>query len=413
EPGKALARFREDVHELPLFGLMFNDLIGSLLFVTVAMVVMMSVDPLITAVAIVPLIGLVAVSNIATRRVEIYRKASRAATGAVTGFISETFAAVQGVKIAGAETRLIRHFEQLNERRRVTSLKDRLFEEVLGSVFWNAGNLGTGLILLLAAQSLRSGSFTVGDFALFIFYIGFFTEATGFVGFLMARYKQAGVSVARMVRLLGGAPPEALIERGPVYAEEPLPEIPFEAKKASDRLDELRIEDLSYRYPSSGRGIEGVDLTVRRGSFTVIVGRVGSGKTTLLRTVLGLLPLDRGRIVWNGTHVAQPADFFVPPRSAYTAQIPRLFSMSLRENLLLGLPETHADLQRALRLAVLEDDVAALDGGLDTQVGPKGVKLSGGQIQRAAAARMFVRDAELLVFDDLSSALDVETEQQL
>ncbi|HMP39605.1 MAG TPA: ABC transporter ATP-binding protein [Roseiflexaceae bacterium] len=413
EPGKALARFREDVHELPLFGLMFNDLIGSLLFVTVAMVVMMSVDPLITAVAIVPLIGLVAVSNIATRRVEIYRKASRAATGAVTGFISETFAAVQAVKIAGAETRLIRHFEQLNERRRVTSLKDRLFEEVLGSVFWNAGNLGTGLILLLAAQSLRSGSFTVGDFALFIFYIGFFTEATGFVRFLMARYKQAGVSVARMVRLLGGAPPEALIERGPVYAEEPLPEIPFEAKKASDRLDELRIEDLSYRYPSSGRGIEGVDLTVRRGSFTVIVGRVGSGKTTLLRTVLGLLPLDRGRIVWNGTHVAQPADFFVPPRSAYTAQIPRLFSMSLRENLLLGLPETHADLQRALRLAVLEDDVAALDGGLDTQVGPKGVKLSGGQIQRAAAARMFVRDAELLVFDDLSSALDVETEQQL
>src|SRR5207245_368287 len=82
-------------------------------------------------------------------------------------------------------------------------------------------------------------------------------------------------------------------------------------------------------------------------------------------------------------------------------------------NILLGLAEDAVDLPGALQAAVLERDVAELGGGLDTLIGPRGVKLSGGQLQRAAAARMFVRDAELLVFDDLSSALDVETESLL
>jgi ATP-binding cassette subfamily B protein len=93
--------------------------------------------------------------------------------------------------------------------------------------------------------------------------------------------------------------------------------------------------------------------------------------------------------------------------------VPRLFSDSLRENILLGLPEQRVDLGKAIYQAVFEQDVAGLEHGLDTLVGPRGVRLSGGQVQRAAAARMFVRQPELLVFDDLSSALDVETEQSL
>jgi ATP-binding cassette subfamily B protein len=85
----------------------------------------------------------------------------------------------------------------------------------------------------------------------------------------------------------------------------------------------------------------------------------------------------------------------------------------LRDNILLGLPEDKVDLAGAIYSSVLEPDVAALEKGLDTLVGPRGIRLSGGQVQRSAAARMFVRDPELLVFDDLSSALDVETEQLL
>jgi ATP-binding cassette subfamily B protein len=133
----------------------------------------------------------------------------------------------------------------------------------------------------------------------------------------------------------------------------------------------------------------------------------------LLRSLLGLLSKDTGELLWNGQPISDPATFMTPPRCAYTPQVPRLFSESLRDNLLLGEPAKQANLSLAIHAAVLERDIAAMPDGLDTLVGARGVRLSGGQIQRAAAARMFARNAELLVFDDLSSALDVETERTL
>jgi ATP-binding cassette subfamily B protein len=178
-------------------------------------------------------------------------------------------------------------------------------------------------------------------------------------------------------------------------------------------LESLEILGLSYRYRGSETGIADVNLVLPRGSFTVVTGRIGSGKTTLLRALLGLLDPDEGEVYWNGRIVEDAASFFVPPRTAYTPQLPRLFSMSLRDNLLMGLERSDEQLAAALTSAVMEPDMAAMADGLDTKVGPLGVRLSGGQVQRTAAARMFVRRPELYVFDDLSSALDVETEKTL
>jgi ATP-binding cassette, subfamily B, bacterial len=100
----------------------------------------------------------------------------------------------------------------------------------------------------------------------------------------------------------------------------------------------------------------------------------------------------------------------VPPRTAYTPQVPQLFSETLADNILLGWP---GDLADAVRLAVMEDDVAEMPEGLETMIGSRGVRLSGGQLQRTAAARMFARRPQVLVCDDLSSALDVHTEASL
>ena len=129
--------------------------------------------------------------------------------------------------------------------------------------------------------------------------------------------------------------------------------------------------------------------------------------------MLGSLPLQEGELQWNGRSVKDASEVLIPPRVAYTPQVPRLFSEELRGNILLGLPEDKVDLNGAVRSAVLKRDINNLENGLGTVVGPRGVKLSGGQQRRAAAARMFVREPELLVFDDLSSGLDVETEQIL
>ena len=204
---------------------------------------------------------------------------------------------------------------------------------------------------------------------------------------------------------------DAVVAPAPIYVRGPLPTLP--APPAADPLERLDVVGLTAIQPSSGRGVFDVSLSLERGSFTVVTGRIGSGKTTLLHAVLGLLPRDAGEVRWNGTPIDDPATFLVPPRAAFTPQVPRLFSESLRANLLLGQPSGEQAVGAAVRAAVLEDDVAALDAGLDTIVGRRGVKLSGGQIQRAAAARMFLRDAQLLVLDDLSSALDVATETEL
>jgi ATP-binding cassette subfamily B protein len=412
-PGEAISRFRGDVNEFAGFvsELFFPVSFG--VFAIVAMVVMVKIHARIALIVFLPLLFVTVLANLAVKQFEKYRKARRKAAGKVTDFCGEMFGAAQAVKVATAEERMLEHFRDLNETRRKAALSDRLFHELFHSVFWNAINLGTGAILMLSGQAIRAGSFTVGDFALFVFYLGFVTEFTGVVGGFWAWYKQIGVSLGRMVKLLQGEPPETLVKHGPVYMRGALPEVPFVAKRAEDRLTSLRVEGLSYRYPDTGRGVEGVGLTLQRGTFTVITGRIGSGKTTLLRALLGLLPKDAGEIYWNDKLVEDPASFFVPPRSAYTAQVPLLFSESLQDNILMGLPEDEVDLQEAIRLAVMEPDLEELEHGLETMLGAKGVKLSGGQRQRTAAARMFVRDPELLVFDDLSSALDVETEKTL
>jgi ATP-binding cassette subfamily B protein len=411
--GESISRFREDVFELPLFGLWVNDLWGTALFFLVAVAIMFSINAQITLLLLVPMLGVTLVAHAATGRVENYRRASRQATGSVTGFIGETFGAVQAVKVAGAEEQVIGHFNRLNDARRKAALKDRLFEELLFSVARNLGSAGIGLILLFAANGLRAGTFSVGDFALFANYLVPLTDILTFMGFLVARYKQAGVSATRMARLTQGGSVAALVEPGPIYDTGDLPVIPLPVKTPADTLSRLEATGLAFSYPASDNGIRDIDLTLERGTFTVVTGRVGSGKTTLLRVLLGLLARDSGEIIWNGQPVTHAADFFVPPRAAYTGQVPRLFSRSLRDNLLMGLPEDKVDLDAAIYAAVMEDDLLSLEAGLDTLVGPKGVKLSGGQIQRSAAARMFVRDPELLVFDDLSSALDVDTERLL
>jgi ATP-binding cassette subfamily B protein len=216
-------------------------------------------------------------------------------------------------------------------------------------------------------------------------------QVTSMFGNFMAQYRQMGVSLERLVALLQGAPSEALVAHAPVYLRGRLPDLVALNRNGVEPLERLDVVGLTYRYPGSQRGIAGVDLSLRRGSFTVITGQIGAGKTTLLRALLGLLPPDTGEICWNGEHIDDPAAFFVPPRSAYTPQAPRLFSDTLRDNLLMGLPESLVDLPAVLRSAALDRDIAALDEGLDTFIGPCGVRLSGGQIQRAAAARMFVR----------------------
>jgi len=411
--GEAVSRFKTDVQELPLFVILINDVMVGLAIIAVSIVLMTQISPSVTIMALIPLVIVGIVANIATSRIEHYRRASRQAAGKVTGFIGEFFGAVQAVKIATAEKNIIGHFHKINDERRKLTVREKLFDEVLGSLYRNTSTLGTGVILVLVGQSMRTGNFTLGDFSLFVYLLQSMGDLTTFGGMLWARYKQMDVSVKRMYRLMENAPLNALVEHAKIDLDHELPEVTYATKAASDQLNELVADHLTFHYPNSVNGIEDISLKVKRGSLTVITGRIGSGKTTLLRVLLGLLPADSGEIRWNGQVVTDAGNFFIPPRVAYTAQVPRLFSNTLRNNILLGMNKTDDDIYKATKLAVMDRDLEILDDDLETMVGSRGVKLSGGQAQRTAAARMFIREPELVVFDDLSSALDVETEKQL
>lgn len=412
-PGEALNCFRDDLEQAEITLSWFLDTIGAAVFAIIAIVILISINPFITVFVFTPLVAVVTLAKKAGSRIEKNRRESRKTTASIIGVLEEIFGAVQGVKVSGAEKNIIGHIRNLNKARHRTMLKDIVFNQLLSSVYHNIVSLGTGLILLLVAQSMKTGSFSVGDFALFVYYLAFVADFTMMFGDFMAFLKQTDISFERMAALLETDEPESLIEHNPIYLKGDIHEPKYDKPNEDEDFNKIELRNLSYNYPNSQNGIKDISFTIPKGSFTVITGRIGSGKTTLLKTLLGLLPIDKGSIIWNDKSIDNVDRFMIPPKVAYTGQVPHLFSDTIGENIKLGLPKERVDMEAAIYSAVLEKDILNLECGIDTIVGPRGVKLSGGQIQRVAAARMFARNADLFVFDDISSALDIETENTL
>jgi ATP-binding cassette subfamily B protein len=436
-PGETISTFRDDVQVLEDASDWVIDTITQIIFLPAALWIMIRINPQITFLTVLPLFGIVLITRFTSARIKRYRQASRHATEEVTGAIAEVLTAIQAIQLANAEDFVRVHLARLNNQRRAMMVKDSVFQQALESIFSNSATLATGIILLAAAQSMRLGRFTVGDFALFVAYLNSLSLFMTQFGIFLAQLKQASVSIDRLSDVAAGLPAaqsvknleqpplEASLSHIPIHLSGPLPPMHLarenqnQASMPSWTGDSplLDVKNLTFYFDSNshnrGFGLEDISFCLERGSFTVITGRIGSGKTTLVRLLLGLLPKDSGQILWNGILIDQPADFLIPPRCAYTPQVPRLFSANLSDNINLGMDATRAEIQRAIYLAVLEEDLSAMTDGLYTIVGPRGMRLSGGQIQRTAAARMFLRRPDLYVFDDLSSALDVETEARM
>lgn len=174
------------------------------------------------------------------------------------------------------------------------------------------------------------------------------------------------------------------------------------------RLRRLDLVDFSAIHDDGTIGVCGVTLTVKAGELVLLVGQVGSGKSSLLSALAGLID-HRGQIRWNGELIDDPQLFLRPGQVAHVAQVPRVLSGTFADNVLLGHTRAFEDPVAGARLTT---DVADA-GGKDALVGHRGVRLSGGQVQRLAFARALATDAELLLADDVSSALDATTEIEL
>jgi ATP-binding cassette, subfamily B, bacterial len=410
--GDAVGRLSYDQQRVTSVYTWIADPIGQLISLSFALVVLARISLSLTLVVAVPVMIAAAASNALGHRVQRAREELQRMLGKRSGVLGDLFSGVAAIQLGGARPAAVAHLHRTNEKVRKAVLRDILIGESIESFGQNVGHVGTAALLFLIAAELRSGVLTVGDLALFVSYVGRVAAVAGMAGWFTTIVRQARVSLHRLAELIPDEDPQTVTAPAALHLRGPLPEAPGPGAEAGEPLEELSIEGLTCLHGETDAGIRDLDLSIRRGTVTVVTGEVGSGKTTLLRAALGLLPCQRGQVRWNGRPVVA-AEELVPPKVGYSPQVPRCFTATLAENIRLGHPATDEEVRAALAAAVMEEDLVRLPDGLETEVGPRGLRLSGGQLLRASAARMFVRRPELMVVDDLSSGLDVDTEAEL
>ncbi len=408
--GESMNCFRDDIEEIETVISFTLDIIGDGLFALGALIILLTINVKVTLFIFAPLVIVILLSQKAMKYISKYRTTAREATGDVSGAIGEIFTGIQAIKISGSEKYIINNLNNLNEKRMKYMVRDKIFVNIMDAIYENAVTIGTGFILLLTGKYMLEGSFSVGDFSLFLYYLPFVADFAGFLGEIFARYQQGGIAFKRMFKLLDENMEKELLAHNSLYLKGEL--IEEKCKQEDIEFKSLEVKELTYKYNETS-GIENINLRVNKGDFVVVTGRIGAGKTTLIKSILGMLPVDSGKIYLNNEEVKNNSEKLTPPIVAYTSQNSNLFSDTIKNNVLLGLKDEGGKLEQAIYSAVLDRDIKNFKEGIDTLIGSKGVKLSGGQRQRVAVARMFARKADLYVFDDISSALDIETEIKL
>ena len=293
--GEVTNRFRDDVMGIIQYLNRYIHMWGNLVFAGLAISYMAKIDSKITFITILPAIFVVIIVDFARKYIHKYRTAQRLATERSTNFVNEMFQFILAIKVATTETYITNRFRLLNDERRKSTLIDNLFNQILSSINFNLGHIATGVILILVAQKMKSGTFTVGDMALFTTYVGQVARSGSLLGTILANHKRAEVSYFRMAYTIDDIPRSRLSEYNPVYLNDDPPALSLPARSDKDKLGNLTVRNLSYTYGKTNNGIHNIDLNIPAGSFTVITGQIGSGKTTLIRALLGVLPLKKRR----------------------------------------------------------------------------------------------------------------------
>ena len=410
-PAEAISRFSDDTRDTVLWTDSWLDGLGSVAYAVIALGVMAAINAPAALVMLLPLLVVTFITRQLTPRLYLARAADREATGRVTSFLGETFAGMLAFRFAGREEAAIGRLERYTGIRRRTAVRDSVLQQTVDGISSSTADVTIGLMLLVLVPSVRSGDFSVGDLALFVTYATQLGDFPRYVARLITSREQAIVSYERMGEMMAPGHLAGVLADRPVTIEPDDEMLVRDPDPERVPLQRFEARSLTVRYDSNGDGISDVDLVVERGTFNVITGPVGAGKSTLVRALVGLVPLDDGGLWWNGEPIDDIAAWCVPPNVAHLPQIPRLFSESLADNITLG--RSAEDLDTLLELTTLAEDLDDMPDGLDTTVGARGLRLSGGQAQRVATARSLVTRPELLVVDDLSSAIDVATEREL
>jgi ABC-type multidrug transport system fused ATPase/permease subunit len=304
------------------------------------------------------------------------------------------------VKLAAATPAVHRHLQEVDGGRVDAAVREHRVQAILDGVpivLVQCGVVAGWLILLMDGWGLATAllvTTAVNGFDWFGRVAGaVVTEAPG-----VRAWEEATSRLAGGVNLMD-LPAGVDLVRGVA---------PAPASAPRTQLDRLEIKGFSAVHDDGTLGVAGIDLTIRAGELILLVGQVGSGKSSLLAALAGLVD-HVGSVRWNGAEVDDAQVFLRPGQVAYVAQVPRLLSGTFADNVRL---DHRRELEQAVDDAQMSTDISD-SGGVDALVGHRGVRLSGGQVQRLALARALAADTELLLADDVSSALDARTEVEL
>ncbi|MGI8939573.1 MAG: ATP-binding cassette domain-containing protein [Iamia sp.] len=436
-PGEAVSRFRDDAQDMAFVLDVWLDVLGVAIASAAAVGVLAFVDWRLAVTIAVPAALVMALAHALGPVLRRWRRAAREATARVTAFVGDSFGAVGSLKAAGAEAQVVTRFGAIGHDRAGHAARDEVGTQLLYTLSGGTGDIALAAALVVAAPAAARGDISVGELALVASYATILAGLPRFVGRLGAYHRQADVSADRLARLLPPGPrslaavaghqelrlrarrtepADAAVGLAPgeqdpdILPRHPDDLVSIHPSRQSTAPTGLVVRDLTVAHGGGHVVLDHLALDVGPGKVVAVTGPVGSGKSTLIRAVLGLIPCH-GDLLWDDQVVVEPSKMLVPPRVAYVPQVPRLFSEPLADAVLLGLPPER--LAGALHRACMEEDLATMAEGTATVVGSRGVRLSGGQIQRVAAARALARRPRMLVVDDLSSALDAATEAQM
>ena len=347
------------------------------------------------AIAVFPLVG-VAVRIIGRKLYKINRRTQQK-IAELNVVLQESFTGTKIVKAFGREGLEQERFNSVNDRLLGLALKDRRIDEMAEPLMEVLGALAIMGALWYGGYRVISGALTPGEFFSFTAAVVLLYGPVRQLSRMVNTVQQSIASVERVFEILDTPP--AIVDAPGAHV---LPGF----------AGSIVFEGAGFRYPETEEwALQDVSMTVRKGELVAFVGMSGAGKTTLMELLPRFHDVTVGRITLDGHDLRTVTVSSLRGLIGIVTQDTFLFHDSVEYNIAYGRPgATAAEIERAARQAQAHDFIAALPEGYATSVGERGVKLSGGQAQRLAIARAFLKDPPILILDEATSDLDAESE---
>jgi ATP-binding cassette, subfamily B, multidrug efflux pump len=399
--GDLMARAVNDINSIRMAtGMGLVALTDGLVLGMAAIGFMVYIDLQLTLISILPAPILIYFTRILTRRMSSGYERVQAAFSDLTESARESFS---GIRVVKAYTREAWTYDKMKgDGERYISENMSLAKSIalFSPMMTIFTSLGLAIVIFLGGRLTIIGQITTGDFVAFISYLGLLTWPMMAIGWVTNLVQRGAASMRRLNRIFDEVP--EIKDTGERGDEEPI-------------KGEVVVRGVSMAYPGESRkALEKVHLTVEAGRTVALVGGVGSGKTTLLHMLPRLYDCPEGSIFIDGRNIRDIPLTTLRRNMGFVTQEVFVFSDTVRNNVLLGrmgIPEQHVI--DALRTAQLLEEVSALDKGIDTLLGERGVTLSGGQRQRLSIARATLTNPPILLLDDALSMVDTRTEEKI